>query len=94
MEWSRASVRPYVETLLDAFGPGRTMFATNWPVSTISSRYDLWVDTLAGILDDLRVSPAERDAIMAGTAARLYRIVWPQAAAATHAQVTTYSEGG
>ena len=77
VEWTRASVRPYVETLIDAFGPGRVMFATNWPVSTISSRYDLWVESLTGMLDDLRMSPADRDAIMAGTAASHYRIAWP-----------------
>ncbi len=82
VEWSRASVCPYVETLVDAFGPARTMFATNWPVSTISARYDLWVDTLAGILDDLGTAPEERDAIMGMTAANHYRIAWPPAAAA------------
>lgn len=94
VEWTRASVRPYVETLLDAFGPGRMMFATNWPVSTISSRYDLWVDTLTGMLEDLRTPPAEREAIMAGTAARHYRIAWPPPAAAAPMQVTIHSEGG
>jgi L-fuconolactonase len=83
VEWSRASVRPYVETLLDAFGPERTMFATNWPVSTISSRYDLWVDTLAGILDDAGMAAGDRDAIMGGTAARHYRIDWPPRRPAT-----------
>ena len=77
VEWSPASVRPWVETLIDAFGPGRTMFATNWPVSTISARYDLWTGTLAGILDDMGLPAASRDAIMGGTAARHYRIDWP-----------------
>lgn len=77
VEWSRASVRPWVETLIDAFGPDRTMFATNWPVSTISARYDLWTDTLAGILDDMGLQATSRDAIMGGTAARHYRIDWP-----------------
>lgn len=93
VEWTRASVRPYVESLIDAFGPGRVMFATNWPVSTISSRYDLWVESLTGILDDLRLSHADRTAIMAGTAARHYRIAWPPTAAA-QVQVTTHREGG
>jgi L-fuconolactonase len=77
VEWSLASVRPYVRTLLDAFGPARTMFATNWPVSTISSRYELWVDTLAAVLDDAGLRADEREEIMARTAARHYRIAWP-----------------
>ena len=79
VEWSQASVRPFVETLLRTFGPQRTMFATNWPVSTISSRYDLWVSALTGILEDLGVTGEDRDDIMAGTAARHYRVAWPPA---------------
>jgi L-fuconolactonase len=93
VEWTRASVRPYVETLIDAFGPERVMFATNWPVSTISSRYDLWVESLTGILDDLRLAPADRDAVMAGTAASHYRIAWPPTAVA-QSHRTTHVEGG
>lgn len=77
VEWSPASLRPWVETLVDAFGPERTMYATNWPVSTISSRYDLWTNTLAGLLDELGLRASSRDAIMGGTAARHYRIDWP-----------------
>jgi L-fuconolactonase len=94
VEWSRASVRPYVETLVDAFGPARTMFATNWPVSTISSRYDLWVDTLAGLLDAAGLPDADRDAIMGGTAARHYRIDWPPRRPANDAAKTERSSQG
>ncbi len=74
VEWSKASVKPYVAEIVDAFGPRRTMFATNWPVSTISTRYDLWVETLVEILEDLGLSSEEREDIMWRTAARHYRI--------------------
>ncbi len=94
VEWTRASVRPYVEVLLEAFGPARMMFATNWPVSTISSRYDLWVDTLVGILDDIGVTTPERDAIMAGTAASHYRIAWPLQSGTSLRHVTSFNQGG
>lgn len=53
VEWSKDSVKPYVAELIEAFGTKRVMFATNWPLSTISSTYDLWVNTLAQILDEL-----------------------------------------
>ena len=79
VEWSPSSLRPYVDALIAAFGPERTMFATNWPVSTISARYELWVEALTGILDDLGLSGEDRHAIMAGTAARHYRVAWPPA---------------
>ena len=77
LEWSIASLKPYVATLLDAFGPSRTMFATNWPIMTIGARYELWVDTLLEILNDLGLSGQERADLMWRTAARHYRIQWP-----------------
>ena len=76
VEWTKASVKPYVASLLEAFGTRRTMFATNWPVSTISSTYDLWVNTLVEILDDLGLSRDEKDDVMWRTASRHYR--WPR----------------
>lgn len=80
VEWTKESVKPYVATLIEAFGTNRVMFATNWPVMTISSTYELWVNTLVQILDELGLSTAERDDIMWRTAARHYRVPWPPAA--------------
>jgi L-fuconolactonase len=77
LEWTPASLEPYVATLLEAFGPRRTMFASNWPIMTIGARYDLWVETLLGLLDRLGLSADERDDVMWRTAARHYRIDWP-----------------
>jgi L-fuconolactonase len=77
VEWTKESVKPYVATLLDVFGPSRVMFGTNWPVCTISSTYDLWVKTLVEILDDLGLDAEEKDDVMWRTAARHYRVDWP-----------------
>jgi L-fuconolactonase len=71
-------VKPYVAELIDAFGTQRTMFATNWPISTISATYDLWVDTLVQILDELGLTQEQKDDVMWRTASRHYRIQWPQ----------------
>jgi L-fuconolactonase len=78
VEWSKESVKPYVAALIEAFGTKRCMFATNWPVMTISSRYDLWVNTLAEMLDDLGLSTEEKDDVMWRTAVRHYRVKWPK----------------
>ena len=79
IEWSKDSVKPYVATLIEMFGSKRVMFATNWPVVTISSTYDLWVTTLTQILDELGLSKEEKDDIMWRTAAKHYRVGWPPA---------------
>ncbi len=46
IEWTPATLRPYVETVIDAFGPSRVMFATNWPVLEIGGTYEGWVGAL------------------------------------------------
>ncbi|MBL8832552.1 MAG: amidohydrolase family protein [Rhodospirillales bacterium] len=74
IEWSKTALRPYVETVIDAFGPARVMFATNWPVIEIGGTYAGWVRTFAEICDDLGVSPADRTQMLEGTARRAYRL--------------------
>lgn len=71
-EWTPESVRPWVEVLLDAFGPQRLVFASNWPVMTIMGSYVGWWETFNSILDTVGVSSAERHALLGGTAAQVY----------------------
>lgn len=64
--------RPYFDACLEAFGPERCMFESNFPVDKISTSYAvLWnaFKRLAGGL-----SAAEKTALFSGTAARVYRI--------------------
>jgi L-fuconolactonase len=35
-----AAWRPYLETIIDSFGPSRCMFESNFPVDKLSVRYD------------------------------------------------------
>ena len=79
VEWTAASITPWVAGLIEAFGPKRVMFATNWPVMTISANYGLWVRTLAAILEELGLAAEERDDVMWRTAATTYRVAWPPA---------------
>ena len=37
--WQVTDLRPYTETALDAFGPGRVMFGSDWPVCTLAAGY-------------------------------------------------------
>ncbi|WP_328347896.1 amidohydrolase family protein [Micromonospora sp. NBC_00421] len=70
--WTPDDLRPAVDHALDAFGPDRLMFGSDWPVCLLASSYDRWVDTLAGLLDPL--GPDERAAIWRHTARRAYRL--------------------
>ena len=70
--WQVADLRPYAEIALDAFGPARMMFGSDWPVCTLAASYP---DVLAAAHDlTAGLSPAEREAVFAGTATSVYGI--------------------
>jgi len=67
-----AHLRPHYEIALAAFGPQRLMFASDWPVSTMSVGYDGVYAAARSLTADL--SPSEQDAIFTGTARSTYRL--------------------
>ncbi|WP_299944809.1 amidohydrolase family protein [uncultured Ruegeria sp.] len=71
-DWSLEDLRPYVDHLLDGFGPSRLIWGSDWPVCTLASTYDRWLETTDALLSQL--SHAERQAIMGGNATRAYSL--------------------
>ena len=70
--WSPADLRPYVERVVEVFGPDRLMYGSDWPVCLLAASYD---GVLAGSRDVLGgLSDAERGAVFGGTAATVYRL--------------------
>ena len=71
-DWTTNSWRPLVLETLDAFGPKRVMFASNFPIDRRYARFaDIWT-TFASIVSDLPES--ERRDLFSENAARIYRI--------------------
>jgi len=70
--WTVDDLRPYVDHLLSTFGPERLCFGSDWPVVKLAGGYARWLDAALALLDPL--APAERGAILAGNAARVYRL--------------------
>ncbi|WP_329287027.1 amidohydrolase family protein [Streptomyces sp. NBC_00691] len=70
--WTVRDLRPYADTLLDAFGPSRLMFGSDWPVCTLAVPYGRTLAT-AGALTEA-FSPGERAAVFGGTAVETYRL--------------------
>lgn len=68
--WSTADLRPYADVALDAFGPHRLMFGSDWPVCTLAATYGQVTDTAVGLTAGLGAS--ERTEVFAGTATRVY----------------------
>ncbi|MEM9079481.1 MAG: amidohydrolase family protein [Verrucomicrobiota bacterium] len=70
--WSEAQMQPYLETSLEAFGPERLMFGTDWPVCLVAARYQQWAELIERFIGSL--SGSEQEAIMGGTAQRFYKL--------------------
>ncbi|MGW2017695.1 amidohydrolase family protein [Streptomyces sp. NPDC001927] len=71
-DWTLDDLRPYTETALEAFGADRLMFGSDWPVCLLATTYAEVVDTARQLTSDL--SEAERSALFAGTARRVYAL--------------------
>lgn len=68
--WSPADLKPYVEIALEAFGPERCMYGSDWPVCELAGSYEQVYNALQDILSDL--SDSERECIYSTTASRFY----------------------
>jgi len=71
-DWTVEDLRPYVDVLLEQFGPDRLIWGSDWPVCTLAGSYAQWVEATASLLDSLQ--PQEKTAILGGTAARAYTL--------------------
>ena len=69
-DWSLDSLRPYVDHLLEHFGPTRLLWGSDWPVVELAGGFARWreatLEMLGGLTDD------DRSAILGETAKRFY----------------------
>ena len=69
-DWNAERIRPYADRVLEAFGPDRVMFGSDWPVCELAASYGQVRELACDLLRDL--SAQERDAVLGGTARRVY----------------------
>jgi L-fuconolactonase len=63
-------IRPFYEIALSGFGPGRLMFGSDWPVSTLTASYADVYAAARSLTADL--SQADQSAVFRDTAVRAY----------------------
>ena len=51
--WTPADLEPYVQRLLEWFGPQRLMFGSDWPVCTVAGQYSQVYDAAVQALGTL-----------------------------------------
>jgi L-fuconolactonase len=68
--WTVAGLRPYAEVVLDAFGPARVMFGSDWPVCLLTASY---ADVTSAAQElTAALTPEEQALVFGETAARVY----------------------
>jgi len=70
--WKAADLQPYVDHILEVFGPGRVMYGSDSPVATLAATYPQWVETLIGATQ--WQSNTERENLFYQNAAKFYRL--------------------
>ena len=71
-QWKPGDYRPYLDTVVEAFGSDRLMIGSDWPVCLLSSDY---TSTMQLVIEYIQQFPEEAQAaILGGNCARFYGI--------------------
>ncbi len=69
-QWSVETLKPYARHVIEAFGPERVMWGSDWPVLELNGTYDSWRAAAETIVGE---GPGTAT-IFGGTAATFYRL--------------------
>lgn len=70
--WTIEDLRPFADHVLTAFGPGRVMWGSDWPVCRLQAEYDVWSETAMSLTSHL--TDEQRAEVFGGTASHFYRL--------------------
>ena len=70
--WTEPQLRAYFEVALEAFGPRRLMFGSDWPVCLAACGYARWHALVGGWI--AKLSADEQARILGGTAVEAYKL--------------------
>lgn len=70
--WTPADMKPFLDVVFEAFGPGRLMFGSDWPVCLVASSYSGVKALVADYLE--HCTPDEARAVMGENAITFYQL--------------------
>ncbi|WP_031066129.1 amidohydrolase family protein [Streptomyces sp. NRRL WC-3742] len=70
--WRTEDLKPYADAALDAFGPQRLLFGSDWPVCTLEAGYQEVLRIADSLTDGL--TAAEKSAVFHDNAVRVYAL--------------------
>jgi len=72
LNWTPADLQPYLDVVLNVFGPGRLMAGSDWPVCLLAATPLKWFATLQEFIRLLSVT--EQELILGGVATQVYSL--------------------
>ena len=72
LSWTEEQLQPYIEVVLEIFGPDRLMFGSDWPVCLLGCSYQQWVRVASQSFSQL--SQTEQAQIFGKTASAIYKL--------------------
>jgi L-fuconolactonase len=70
--WTEPQLGVYLEVALEAFGPRRLMFGSDWPVCLVATTYARWHEVVSRFCE--RLSTDEQARVFDGTAVEAYKL--------------------
>jgi L-fuconolactonase len=70
--WQPEHLKPYFDVALESFGFDRVLFGGDWPVCTLATDYQRWVETVCALTSN--ATEEERKNLFQKNAERIYRI--------------------
>jgi L-fuconolactonase len=70
--WTRDELRPYVDHVIECFGPDRILYGGDWPVSELAGGYLQWLATLDWATAGF--SPDDKRKLFRDNAVKAYRL--------------------
>jgi L-fuconolactonase len=70
--WTYDDLAPYIDVVLECFGPSRLVYGSDWPVCLVAASYEEQFGVVKKAIDKL--SPAEKKQILGENAIRFYHL--------------------
>jgi L-fuconolactonase len=70
--WTKDDFYPYLDEVLESFGPSRLMYGSDWPVCLVAATYEQQLRIVKDYISAL--SPGEQDAILGNNAVKFYKV--------------------
>jgi L-fuconolactonase len=70
--WTSTELKPYLDVVVEAFGPARLMAGSDWPVCLLASSYSRWFAVLKEYF--AAFSRDEQQSVFGATAAQVYKL--------------------